>query len=169
LQKKFCDVPLIDVALPSIYETMLSGSSNVGITGTLMTINTHLHKTMLMKNNKNLNVIEQACPLLAESIENCDNKKIDRLLQRYLKPFLKNNVDTILLGCTHYIFAAKNFKKAFPYPIKLIDGRTFIHDKIKNFTQESSNNSIKNRLTVTVTGNQKSFEQSFKKYKVLSD
>jgi len=63
---------------------------------------------------KNYPIITLACPGLAEAIEH--GRKIDSFLPR-----LPDNIDTVSLGCTHYILVKDKIQKIYGRQIKLID------------------------------------------------
>ena len=55
----------------------------------------------------NLQIYQQACPRLAPFLEEggwkIAQELCDSILLQYLKPLLDKNVDTIIMGCTHYL------------------------------------------------------------------
>lgn len=60
---------------------------------------------------------------LEELIETGDlkNKKIDKILHQSLEPLLKNQVDAIALGCTHYPFLTRQIQKIVGKNIQIVD------------------------------------------------
>ncbi len=61
---------------------------------------------------KSINIYEQACPGLVEQIEKgeIDSDETKALLEKWLAPMRENNVDTIVLGCTHYPLVEANIE-----------------------------------------------------------
>jgi glutamate racemase len=79
-------------------------NGRIGVIGTTRTIKTQSYKTAIQKLLPNASVTSVACPLLVSMIEEgCPSKEAERLVvQEYLRSIKKQNVDTLLLGCTHY-------------------------------------------------------------------
>ncbi len=70
-----------------------------------------------------IEIITMPCPGLVEHIEQVvpDEEAIAQLLENYMSPLLKKNVDTIVLGCTHYSFLAEQIKKIAGDDIAIVD------------------------------------------------
>lgn len=68
-------------------------------------------------------VICQACPQLVEAIEQGEPEAPDLLglLEQYTRPLLQQGVDTIILGCTHYVLARPQLERLCGPEITLID------------------------------------------------
>ncbi|MFA7116746.1 MAG: glutamate racemase [Bacteroidales bacterium] len=83
--------------------------SNTGVVGILATANTlkgvKYHNT-LERFASNIEVIEEKGTGLVEFVERgeVDSKKVETLLYSYLKPMMEKNIDSLVLGCTHYPF-----------------------------------------------------------------
>ena len=110
---------------------------------------------------------EKAIPLLDDSLYTIQNKKLLPLLNKYLKPLVTKGVDTVILGCTHYLYLqkaveehlGKEKKVAGPVPFLIKDmlksplnkkarketGKItlFIHNREKQF---KNTNHVKNIL-----------------------
>lgn len=81
-------------------------TSAVGVLATPATLKGSKYQTLVdeLSRQKQVKVFEQACPGLVEQIEKgevLENKTFD-MLKTWLEPMKANNVDTIVLGCTHY-------------------------------------------------------------------
>jgi glutamate racemase len=59
-------------------------------------------------------VFQQAAPLLVPLVENDGLKWSEPILEEYLKPLLAQGIDTLVLGCTHYIFLKELAQKLAP-------------------------------------------------------
>lgn len=100
-------VPYTGVVLPTCF-TALKESKNglIGVIGTTATINSHSYKKRIEEKNPDFKVFEQDCPLFVPLVENGfidrDDKVVKLIVERYLSPLKNANVDTIILGCTHY-------------------------------------------------------------------
>ena len=87
-----------------------------------------------MSENKidNLKIYEQVGLDLVEKIENgvTDSDEFAKILKIYLNPMIKNKIDCLLLGCTHYNFLTDIIKKIIPQKIKLIDTITPVANNV---------------------------------------
>ena len=100
------DIPVIGVE-PAIKPAV--EQSKTGVVGVLATAGT-LQSTQFEKLNnlygQDVELITQPCNGLVERVEMGDinGPVVTKLLQQHLQPLLNRNVDTLVLGCTHYPF-----------------------------------------------------------------
>ncbi|MDD4200284.1 MAG: aspartate/glutamate racemase family protein, partial [Eubacteriales bacterium] len=119
LKTRFPSIPIIGIIEPAakkVAETCNPGS-NVGIIGTKVTIAAHAYKDKISKYNSSLNIHENACPALVPLIEEgiTDNEIMDLTIRYYMDSFVgDNNLDSIILGCTHYPLIKKSLAKIYP-------------------------------------------------------
>lgn len=101
---------------------------NIGVFATNATINSHAYKTNLQKYNPNINVFEIACPewvsIVEQAIENTP-ESIDNI-KFHLDEMLKNNVDEIILGCTHYPYLLDVLAKFAPRDMFINPAKYFV-------------------------------------------
>lgn len=104
MRKEF-DVPILDVVRPGAQTAArVTKHGNIGVIGTEATIRSGMYSKLLYSINPDLNVYSKACPLfvpLAEEgwIYDSVTKEVAR---RYLGEFHGKDVDSLVLGCTHY-------------------------------------------------------------------
>lgn len=69
-----------------------------------------------------IRVFSKACPLLVPLIEEDYHKKPEAIsiLKKYLKPLKSCNIDTLVLGCTHYPLMLKEIKKIMGPKVKIL-------------------------------------------------
>ena len=60
-------------------------------------------------------------PLIEKGITS--GLEIENLLHLFIDPMLDAQIDTLVLGCTHYTFLIPALKKMLPNSIQIIDGR----------------------------------------------
>lgn len=100
-------VPYTGVVNPTVYTAVrTTKNKRVGVIGTSATISSHSYKRRLQEEDPSIKVFEQDCPLFVPLVENGFIDKSDPIVsltvERYLSDLKKNNVDTLILGCTHY-------------------------------------------------------------------
>ena len=71
---------------------------------------------------KSVDIYEQACPGLVEQIEKgeMESEATKDLLEKWLAPMRENNVDTIVLGCTHYPLVSQSIEHIMDCNVSLI-------------------------------------------------
>lgn len=100
------DIPVVEVIGPAV-RTAISTTRNgrVGVIGTSGTIGSRAYQDMLEVNER-LAVSAQACPRFVDFVEAgiTDTPEVLAVAEEYLAPLRGADVDTLVLGCTHYPF-----------------------------------------------------------------
>ena len=101
------DYPIYGVIQPASKRAVnLSKNKRIGIMATNATVKSRAYQDAIAQYDPNAEVFALACPLLVPLVENGRYKKGDKVVelvvQEYLDELLKHDVDTIVLGCTHY-------------------------------------------------------------------
>lgn len=99
-------------------------TGSVGILGTVGTVQSRSYSIEIEKFYPELKVYQQACPMLVPLIENREYETEGAyfFIKKYLKNLLiqSDDIDTILLACTHYPLLKDRFKQFLPKNIKVI-------------------------------------------------
>ncbi len=126
LRKKF-NVPIIGMIEPGAkMAAKNTKSGKIGVIGTNATINNKAYSLELKKLDKQLSVIEKACPLLVPLAEEgwINHKATYAIAEEYLADLRNANIDTLILGCTHYPILADVIQNVMGKSVKLIDSGT---------------------------------------------
>ena len=116
------DVPFIGIE-PAIKPAATnSKTQTIGILATKGTINSALFSKSV-STYKDIKIIEQIGHGLVQLIENGDivSTEMTELLQSYLQPMIDQNIDYLVLGCSHYPFLISQIKAILPEHIQIID------------------------------------------------
>jgi len=107
-------------------------NSNILLVGTKRTIKSNKYQTLLKKHGFK-NIISIPTPLFVPLVEEdlVEGEITDKIFDMYFKDIEKEKIDIIILGCTHYPFLDKTFKKHFSNA-KLIHSGQAIVKMIKN-------------------------------------
>lgn len=111
---KVTDKKILGVIRPLVEEVAnITKTGRVGVTGTRGTVNSKSYEIELHNLNPSLKVYQQACPLLVPLIEEgwAAKPETRMILKKYLRSIKSANVDTLILGCTHYPFLFDEFRK----------------------------------------------------------
>lgn len=96
---------VLGVLIPTVEEAVaLSPRKRIGVIGTEGTVTSRSFEMELHKLDPQVQVFQQACPLLVPLIEEGEQdwEGTTMILQRYLASIRQADVDTLILGCTHY-------------------------------------------------------------------
>lgn len=98
-------VPMIGVLEPGAAAAVhASKSGSIGVIGTRATVASDAYGKAIRRLDPGARVIAGSCPLLVPLIEEglLEDPVTDAILERYLSPLLREGIDTLVLGCTHY-------------------------------------------------------------------
>lgn len=117
LQQRFIpsyapDVKVLGVVIPTVEEALLDNAAKVGVIATQATVRSHIYEQELHKIKPDLEVREVAAPELVPAIEADDFARAESLSREYAGQFA--DVDSLILGCTHYPLLKNYFRSALP-------------------------------------------------------
>ncbi|WP_370944143.1 glutamate racemase [Amycolatopsis sp. cg5] len=98
------DVPVIEVVLPAVRRAVAAThTGRVGVIGTEGTVRSRAYEDAFAA-ARDLQVTSVACPRFVDFVERgiTSGRQVLGLAQGYLEPLLSAQVDTLVLGCTHY-------------------------------------------------------------------
>ena len=163
---KVTDKKILGVIRPLVEESAkITKNNRVGVVGTRSTIASESYETELHNQKESIEVCTQECPLLVPLIEEGWSHKPETrmILKKYLRPIKSCNVDTLILGCTHYPFLLKEFtqimgnKVQVPNPGKII--AKSLSDYLKRHPEIEKPLSKKKTRTFLTTDNAAHFQK----------
>lgn len=104
LPKKWPDRRILGVVVPTLEVSADKGYKKIGLLGTSNIVESGIYEQELRKIDPQIKIYSQAAPLLVPLIEDGGIKYAHEILQDYLAPLVAKNVESIMLGCTHYPF-----------------------------------------------------------------
>ena len=104
LEKEF-DIPIMGVVKPgakAAADTTRNGK--IGVIATEATINSHIYGEYIKELNPKVQIWGKACPLFVPLVEEglLQDPVTDEIARRYLTELIDLDIDTLILGCTHY-------------------------------------------------------------------
>ena len=123
LQERFA-LPVFGVILPGAAAALRrTRSGRIGVIGTPATIRSAAYTRAILGTRRDAQVFAQACPLLVPLVEEgWMNHRVSHLvLEEYLRPLLRQRIDTLVLGCTHYPLLKRAIRAVVGPDIVLID------------------------------------------------
>ena len=139
-------VPFIGIE-PAIKPAALqTETKTVGVLATKGTLTSDLfhHTTNLYGGG--VKVIETVGTGLVELIEagKISSSEMRELLNSYLNPMISNNIDYLVLGCSHYPYLIPLIKEILPKHVKIIDSGEAVARQTKNILEKNGLLNIKN-------------------------
>ncbi|MES2747274.1 MAG: glutamate racemase [Bacteroidota bacterium] len=131
------DIPFIGIE-PAIKPAALhSQTQKIGILATKGTLNSELFYKNVEK-FQDIQIIEQIGFKLVDLIENgeINSLEMNQLLHSYLNPMIEQNIDYLVLGCSHYPYLIPQIEKILPKHIKIIDSGEAVAKQTKNVLEE---------------------------------
>lgn len=102
---KEVDIPVIGVVVPGARAAIeATGNKNIGVVATEATINSEIYTHVIQAEDAEMKVTGKACPLFVPVVEEGFAKHAiaEQIIDYYLNEMKHSNVDTMILGCTHY-------------------------------------------------------------------
>lgn len=99
------DLPIIGVVKPGArVAAQTTKNGKIGVIGTEGTVRSEIYTETIHKENKDAQVMARACPLFVPLVEEgwIKDPVTVTVAERYLQPFKESDIDTLILGCTHY-------------------------------------------------------------------
>jgi glutamate racemase len=130
------DIPFIGIE-PAIKPAALhTKTQKIGILATQGTLNSALfHQTVALYSD--VKVVEQIGYELVQLIESgaMHSEKMTQLLKDYILPMVAEDIDCLVLGCTHYPYLIPQIKKIIPNDIKIIDSGEAVAKQTKHILE----------------------------------
>ena len=123
MQKEF-DLPIIGVVKPGAkMAAQTTKNGKVGLIGTEGTIRSGVYAEFIKSFKPDVEVIGKACPLFVPLVEEgmWHDTITDQMAQRYLESLKQQDIDTLIMGCTHYPLLAEVIAGVMGSGVTLID------------------------------------------------
>jgi glutamate racemase len=166
IAQKHSPIPIIGMIEPAAhYAIESSPSGNIGIIGTRATIHSQAYEKAIQTYadtiHKEAHISSIACPLFVPIVEEdwVNHPAAILIAQEYLSPLISKNIDTLVLGCTHYPLLKELITNILP-DITLIDcGYTAskIMTKMLGLHSNQDSSSISKRIQLFTTDTVHSF------------
>lgn len=132
------DIPIIGMEPALKVAANKNEKQNIAVLATPLTLKEEKFQQLLNHYGSNHNIFKIPCPELVEIVEQDaldDEERIKKQIHTYFKDIDVDTLDSIVLGCTHFVFFRSYFKKYFP-KIEIIDGNLGTTRHIKHILEE---------------------------------
>lgn len=130
LREKYKDIIFVGT-VPAIKVACDRDFKNTLVMATPATIESERTMELIRDNiRKDQNIYLVACPGLANAIEDNDQERIEEILKDTFREYKDKEIDSIVLGCTHYPFIKEEILKEMP-GVSLLDGSRGVAMEVK--------------------------------------
>lgn len=115
--------PLIGMSRGIATAREITTTKKIAVFATELTIANHSHKKIAAAIDPEIEIVEQACPALANLIERgvLSGNEILEPLKAYTAPVIASGADTAIFGCTHFPFIQPLFEELCGDSIAFVD------------------------------------------------
>jgi len=132
--KKHSNIPIIGVIMPGAKKALnVSKNKRIGIIGTEGTIKSGSYEKALQSLDAQCKIFSKPTPLLVPLVEEnwISHKVTKEIIEEYLQEFLEQDIDTIIMGCTHYPVLKEVIQEVVGDDITLVDSAESIAIELK--------------------------------------
>lgn len=156
-------IPIVGVVEPGV-SAVLAKTKNkrIAILGTKGTIKSDVYQVAIKERDPDAHVISIACPLFVPLVEErlVDHLATRLLIKEYLAPLKEEQVDTVLLACTHYPLLRTLIQEELGPDVNVVDSATTCAEQVAALLQAqegSGQHVIENAATFFVSDDPEKF------------
>ncbi|NLB93934.1 MAG: glutamate racemase [Bacteroidales bacterium] len=131
---------VLGVIRPSVEKVgEITKNGHVGVVGTPGTVQSETYPIELEKwsGGKVKSVVQEACPLWVPLVENneIDSEGAEYFVRKNITNILRKdkNMDTLILGCTHYPLLINQIRKFVPENIRILEQGQIVAEKLQDY------------------------------------
>jgi glutamate racemase len=131
LRQTFPRVTFLDVISPTV-EAVQNKDKKIGVIGTRATIRSGTYEKELKEKLPDADIYSVACPLFVPIVEEnwITQPETKKIVRRYLSPLKQQQIDALILGCTHYPLLQDVIRMSLQKRVRIIDSPSAMLDKI---------------------------------------
>ncbi|PID77976.1 MAG: glutamate racemase [Deltaproteobacteria bacterium] len=142
LLRKRYKIPVFEVITPAVQLAVKkSKNKKIGIIGTRATVSSGIYEKNIKELDSQIQVFSNASPLLVPLIEEGFLKAPEtrRIVKKYLIPLKTRQIDTLILGCTHYPILKEIIKGKSGKKVNIIDSSAAIAESVEKYLFSQDN------------------------------
>ena len=131
-------VPFVGIE-PAIKPAALqTKTGSIGILATKGTLSSELFYKTSQNFTQNIQVTEVVGNGIVQLMEDgkLHSPEMHELLKKYLRPMLENNIDNLVLGCTHYSYLIPQLKNLLPNDVRIVDSGAAVAKQTKRILEQ---------------------------------
>lgn len=129
------DLPVVNVIEPGVQEAIrLTKNKQIAVIGTTATIESDAYPLNVQVHDPSIHVHTAPCPLFVPLVEEgWENHTVTQTIAReYLDPLIRLNIDTLILGCTHYPILKPVLQSILPLRITIVDSSLVVARAVRD-------------------------------------
>lgn len=167
--KQDFSIPIMGVINAGVNEALKISTNNlIGVLGTQATINSNKYEQKIISINPKAKVKSLSCPLFVPLVEEGLVTGVipEKIIELYLEQIKNSQIDTLILGCTHYPLLKKTIQKYLGRDICLVDSSKAIANEVKTFiaTKKLKTSDKKGTFNCYVTDEPEEFDSLAEKF-----
>jgi glutamate racemase len=131
LPPNYPDRNVLGVLIPAA-EVAAAAGQRIGVIATIGSVESKAWPREIHRIDPSREVYQQAAPLLVPLVENDGIRWAEPILKEYLTPLLAQRIDTLVLGCTHYIFLKEMAQRLAP-GVKVISPEELVPGSLSDY------------------------------------
>ena len=134
-----CDIPIIGVVKPGAkVAAATTRNKKIGVIATEATIGSGIYNRYIEELNHGVTIWEKACPLFVPLVEEglLEDPVTDEIARRYLTELIDLDIDTLILGCTHYPLIRSTLGKIMGESVTLVNPAYETARELKGLLEE---------------------------------
>jgi len=159
--KESIPIPVIGVIVPGARTAIkVTKNNHIGMIGTIGTVKSKAYEKALKKINKEVQTISLACPKFVPLVESgeYDGPVARKIVAETLLPLKGTDIDTLILGCTHYPLLGKVIREEMGKKVKVISSGAETAREVSTILHHqdelaSSNNVVSHQFYTTGSSN----------------
>lgn len=134
--RRIFNIPIIGVIEPGAEKAVaVTNNQRIGVIGTQATIRSGIYQREIQSRLSQAVVCSLACPLFVPLVEEgmVSHPATRLIVKEYLTPLHQENIDTLLLSCTHYPLISHLLKDEMGERVSIVDSATTCAEKVQQF------------------------------------
>ncbi|MFN8555362.1 MAG: glutamate racemase [Candidatus Obscuribacterales bacterium] len=162
--KRRSPVPVFDL-ISATAEYTAKLNKKVGVMATASTVRSHIFSRLIKSHQPGLDVFELACPEFVPIIEsgNINQPGTLGVVEQHVRTLLEQEVEVLILGCTHFPFLRAHLERLLDGKVQLIDPAVILREFLtagSNYNDAPVNVSNQDEFNFYVTGNAETFSRA---------
>lgn len=125
--RKDFDLPILGLILPGARAAVGKGK-RIGVIATTATVNSGAYVRAICESDPHAQVFQADCPEFVPLIESdrIHDPYTLEIAKQYLQPLIEANIDTLVLGCTHYPHLSGVLRQILPASVALVNPASYV-------------------------------------------
>ena len=125
--RKDFDLPILGLILPGARAAVGKGK-RIGVIATTATVNSGAYVRAICESDPQAQVFQADCPEFVPLIESdrIHDPYTLEIAKQYLQPLIEANIDTLVLGCTHYPHLSGVLRQILPSSVALVNPASYV-------------------------------------------